>query len=373
MQLPVLTFSGLMERMAAGLQGASAQLIDLTVGSVLRAILESSASVALWLQWMVLQVLTQTRAATSAGADLDSWMADYAFTRLPGAQAYGTLLFSRYAAGVAAVIPLGAEAMTSDGSASFVVVEDDSNPAWNGAGGYNLAAQQGSVPVPARCASFGTAGNVQPGAISLIGTPISGVDTVTNPAPFAGGASSESDADFRTRFQFYINSRSLATQAAVLNAVVSVQQGLRTTIVENVDAALDPLPGSFLVIADNGTGAPGSVLLEAIQEAVDAVRPIGSTFAVQGPALVSAAVVMVLETSNPLTHATVAANVQQSIIAWIQALPIAGTLAVSKLDALAHAADPSVVSVTSTLINGLSNDLTAPQTAIILPGSIVVT
>ncbi len=373
MQLPVFTFSGLMEQMAAGLQGASQQLIDLTAGSVLRAVLESSASVALWLQWMVLQVLTQTRAATSAGPDLDSWMADYSFTRLPGAQAAGALTFSRYSVGIAAMIPLGAIALTSDGSVSFVVVEDDSNPAWNGAGGYTLAAQQGSVTVPAQCATSGGTGNVQAGAIGLLGTPISGVDTVTNGAPFAGGAGAEPDVDFRARFHLYINSRSLATPAAILNAVLSVQQGLRTTILENVDAVLNPMPGSFLVIADNGAGQPGSILLESIQEAVDAVRPIGSVFTVQGPAISSAAVIMVLETSNPLTHASVAANVQLAILGWIQSLPIAGTLAVSKLDALAHATDSSVVSVTSTLINGAAIDLVASQTAVILPGSVVVT
>jgi hypothetical protein len=84
-------------------------------------------------------------------------------------------------------------------------------------------------------------------------------------------------------------------------------------------------------------------------------------------------VVVALETSNSLTHAAIAARVQQAIVAWIQALPIAGTLAVSKLDAIAHATDPSVVSVTSTLINGVASDLVASQTAVILPTSVVVT
>jgi hypothetical protein len=158
-----------------------------------------------------------------------------------------------------------------------------------------------------------------------------------------------------------------------LNAIVSVQQGLRTTILENVDAALTPLPGSFLIIADDGTGMPGTALLASIQAAVDAVRPIGSIFAVQGPQILGASVVVVLETSNPLTHAAIAASVQQAIVAWIQGLPIAGTLAVSKLDAIAHATDPSVVSATSTLINGIPSDLVASQTEVILANSVVVT
>ena len=37
----------------------------------------------LWMQWLILQVLQCTRAATSNGPDLDSWMADMTLTRLP--------------------------------------------------------------------------------------------------------------------------------------------------------------------------------------------------------------------------------------------------------------------------------------------------
>ena len=66
MQLSLQNFSTLVEGMAASVQGA-ASLLDLTVGSVLRAILEANAAVALWLQWLIVQVLATTRLATSTG------------------------------------------------------------------------------------------------------------------------------------------------------------------------------------------------------------------------------------------------------------------------------------------------------------------
>jgi uncharacterized phage protein gp47/JayE len=372
MPLPVLTFSGLIEQMAAGLQGAAGQLIDLTIGSVLRALLESCATVALWLQWMVLQVLAATRASTSTGAALDSWMADFAFDRLPGAPAYGMVSFGRYTLGLQATIPVGAVLLTADGSQSFTVTEDDTNPAWNGASGYSLLAAQAGIIVPALCSAGGPAGNVQAGAVQVLATPIPGVDFVSNAAAFGGGVTAETDAAFRSRFLLYINSRSLATETAVLNAVASVQPGLRMVVIENVDSHLDPLPGSFLVIADDGTGLPGLSLLQSVQAAVDSVRPIGVRFSVSGPVTVPATVEVVLETSNPITHAAIAANVQQAILAWIPTLPIAGTLAISRIDAIAHLADASVISVTSTLINGASQDLLAPVTGVIVPGSVVV-
>ena len=373
MQLPVLTFGGLIEQMAAGLQGAAGQLIDLTIGSVLRAMLESCASVALWLQWMVLQVLAATRASTCVGPDLDSWMADYAFIRLPGAQASGLVTFSRYTVGIEATIPVGTIVRTSDGSEQFAVTQDDSNPAWNGNGGYTLAASLAGVTVPALCSTYGASGNVQAGAISVLATSIPGVDIVSNTNAFADGLAIEADAAFRARFLLYINSRSLATETAVLNAVASVQPGLRMTVIENVDNTLNAQPGSFMVFADDGTGALNIGLLQSIQSAVDLVRPVAVRFGVAGPVNVQAAVEVVLETSNPFTHAAVAASVQQAILAWIPGLPIAGTLAISRLDAIAHAADPTVISVTSSLINGLDMDLVAPVNGVIVPGSVVVT
>ena len=54
MILPLQKFSALLENMAAAVQGGSAQLVDVSVGSVLRALIEACAAVALWLQWLIL-------------------------------------------------------------------------------------------------------------------------------------------------------------------------------------------------------------------------------------------------------------------------------------------------------------------------------
>jgi phage-related baseplate assembly protein len=280
--------------------------------------------------------------------------------------------FARYTTGMSTVVPVGCVVLTSDGTQSFKVIQDITNPAWNGSNGYALPAAQASVTVPVQCAAVGPAGNIQAGTIGLLASPIAGVDTIANAMAFVGGSSAESDTAFRARFQLYINSLSLATVTAIMTAVAAVQLGLRTTVIENVDANLDPLPGSFLVVVDNGTGSPGTALLAAAQTAVDAVRPIGSVFAVQGPAITPVTVVVVLETADALTHGAVAAAAQIAILAWIGGLPIAATLAVSKIDAICHATDPSVMSVTSTLINGAAQDVTAPVNGVILPVSVTV-
>ena len=122
MQLQLQTFTALVQNMAASVQSAASQLLDLTVGSTLRAVLEANASIALWMQWLILQVLQTTRAATSSGADLDSWMADLSLIRLPAATASGHVTFSRFTATASAFVPVGALVRTADGAQTFAAL-----------------------------------------------------------------------------------------------------------------------------------------------------------------------------------------------------------------------------------------------------------
>jgi uncharacterized phage protein gp47/JayE len=372
MQLPVLSFSAMIEQMAATLQGTATTLVDLTVGSVLRALLEASASVALWLQWLILQVLAMTRAATSVGPDLDSWMADFSLTRLPATVSLGVVTFSRYTPGITATILVGTVVRVTQGTQTFGVIAQASNPAWNGSNGYTLLTGVSSVNVPVAASQTGSSGNVQAGAIGLLSSPIAGIDSVINASATAGGVDAEPDAALRLRFQLYINSRSQATDLAVQSAIANLQQGLRYVVLENQTAAEQPMVGNFCAIVDDGSGNPPQSLLDTAQTAIDAIRPIGSTFSVAGPVVAAASVNLVILTSNSLTHASVAAAVQQNIVAWIYGLPVGGLLAVSKLEAIAHDTDSSVLSVLSALINNVAADLQAPSNGVIIASSVTV-
>jgi phage-related baseplate assembly protein len=246
------------------------------------------------------------------------------------------------------------------------------NPAWNGSNGYSLGASVASVTVPVQAVTAGSAGNVQPNTIQVIKTSIPGVDTVTNEQALTGGMDPESDSAFRARFQLYINSRSLATGTAVEFAIASLQQGLRYAVLENVDTRVNPRPGNFCVVLDDGTGYPPTSLINEAGSAIEAVRPIGATYAVIAPLIVEVGIAMTVSTSNPLTALQVATEIQQNVLAWIAALPIAGTLAISMIEAIAHNTDPSVVSVSGTTINGNGSDVTAPSNGVLLCSGVTV-
>src|SRR5258707_1259181 len=103
--LSTLEFTSIVRNTVTAIQAGSAQLLNLTVGSVLRAIVEAIAGVILWLQGLITYVLTLTRFATSKGADADSWGADYGFVREGAVPATGQVTFTRFTTTTQSVIP----------------------------------------------------------------------------------------------------------------------------------------------------------------------------------------------------------------------------------------------------------------------------
>src|SRR5260364_418479 len=175
MAISTKDFVTLVREQAAAIQGAARSLVDLTVGSILRAVIEANAAVTLWLQGLILHLLKTTRAATSTGADLDSWVEDYGLSRLPAVAATGYVTFSRFTSTQPALIPVGAKVQTANGVQHYAVVKDADHPAWD----------------------------------------------------------AESDPALRKRFIAYIASLSKATMDAVGYAITSVKPGLSYALVEN--------------------------------------------------------------------------------------------------------------------------------------------
>lgn len=366
--LQTQTFDQLVEMEATAIQaGSGGTLIDFSVGSILLTFAQAVAMVALWLQGLILQLLTTTRAATSQGGDLDSWMADFGVTRLPALAAAGTVAFSRFTPTQAAVIPLGVVVQTADGTQQFLVIADDNQAAYNDDdAAYLVAAGVASVSATVQAVTPGLAGNVAAGAISALGQSISGVDGVSNPSAFVSGTAAESDAALRARFVNYLASLAKATKAAVGNAIASLQEGLTYTLIEDYTYAGAYQPGYFYVVVDDGSGSPPATLLALVSAAVDAVRACGTQFAVFAPVPITATMAVTVTATSGYTHPAVAASVQTAIQAYIVALPVGASLSWSRLYQVIYAASPGVASVTTLTVNGGTSDLLViPQQAVI--------
>jgi hypothetical protein len=372
MQLQLQTFTSLVSTAAAAVQGSARQLIDLTVGSTLRALLEASASVGLWMQWLILQVLQMTRAATSIGTNLDSWVADFDLKRLPAVAATGCVTFSRFTPSEVALVPLGTQVKTADARLVFDVTQDANNATWNAAlSGYLIPASQTSVTVPVMAGMAGSSGNVQASTITLISAAISGVDTVTNALAFTNGIDAETDPALRARFRNYINTRCQATAAAVGYAVSSVQQGLTWTIQENTTAASVCTPGNFVVTVDDGSGDPSGGLLATVQTAINAIRPVGSRFQVQRPGVVAANISLIVTEAPGYTHAQAVAAAGTALTAAVNAGGMGVWFRFGSIYQVALNC-PSVAAADSVTLNSGTVDLAVTQAQVVRAGTIMV-
>jgi uncharacterized phage protein gp47/JayE len=366
------TFAVLVQNAVTAVQGAARQLLDFTVGSVLRAIMEATAAMALWLQGIALQIAALARFSTSNGADADSWAADFGFTRLPAKAATGSVTFSRFTPTNQALVLVGTFIQTADGSQKYEVIPDEGQAAYDATqSAYVLPANVASVAATVESVTQSSAGNVAAGFINTLGSAIVGVDAVTNPLAFENGADSETDTDLRARFVLYIAGLSKATLAAIGSAIENIQQNVVFSITENENFDGTANRGYFYIVVDDGSGNPSADFLSTVSNAVEAVRPIGSTFGVFGPTLLTASVSMTLSVDVGYNRSDLVTLVNDALLAYISSLSIAQTLPYSRLAQIAYDVSPGIINVTDILLNGSTIDLVASSKQVIRAGSIV--
>jgi hypothetical protein len=371
--LNIKDFTTLVRDQVTAIQGRAAGLVDFTIGSLLRAICESNASVLQWVQQLIVTLLATTRASTSSGTDLDSWMADFGFLRLSASFATGSVTYSRFTATTAALIPIGSLVASTDGSQQYSVTIDATNPTYSAdLGGYLVPAGIGSVTVPVIASTAGAAGNALIGTVTVIVGSISGVDTVTNPAIFTNGVDPEADSAFRARFILWVQSLSKGTKAAIGYALVSLQQGVTYTLTENEDYAGNLLYGYFYAVVDDGSGAPSSTFLSSAANAIEAVRPFTSRYGIFGPVRVTANISMTIITDSTVSHAIVVGQVVAAIRAYIASLSLGQILPYTQLASVAYSVSPAITNVSAVLLNGATADIAASQKQVIRPGTITV-
>ena len=130
--------------------------------------------------------------------------------------------------------------------------------------------------------------------------------------------------------------------------------------------------GAFLVIVDDGTGYPSTDLLSEVASAVDAVRPIGTTFAVVAPTVLTVAVSLVAEFMPPSTAASGSHDIKTFIASYLNGLAIGKPASVTKVAQQAYMANARLQNVTNIRLNGGFVDIAPPPQTVIKAGDIMV-
>lgn len=378
------TFTTIVQGEVAAVQARAQGLADLTIGSVLRAVLEAFAGVVLWLQGLILVLLRTTRLATSPDADADSFVADFGaaplpgdptlFERLPASFAGGLLTFTRFSTTGTATVLVGQTVSTLDGSQKFTVLLDTANPAYDPvAVGYTMVAGIGTLNLKARALTAGSAGNAAAGAVNTITSAIVGVDTVTNAAAFSGGFDQETTAAMNVRFRQMIAALMKGTPLALRFAIASLQRGVTAIVVENTHFDGTTEKGFSTILVDDGSGFPSSDLLTAAGVAADEVHAAGTSFACYAPVVTTINVSAVLVTTSTSTHTNVVALAIAALNAFLNSLPIASPVYWSRVWQVLQDSSPDVLEVTGLTVNSGTADIVLSFKGVAKSGTLAIT
>jgi hypothetical protein len=393
------SFTTGLQNFVAAVQGACKTLLDFTEGAVLLAVGEAMQGVVLWLQGLILQLLATTRLSTSVGDDVDTFCVDFmpalpgsvtaalpnGSPRLPAVSSTGAVTMARFTPTNAAFIPasikqgdgLGANIQTLDGTQTFTVVADATQPLFSVAlGGYTIPAGQASGSVTVQALVGGTGGNISAGTLTVLQTGISGVDTVTNPSAYTNGINRESDPALKARLPAFFNSLSEATDGAFVFEITSTQQGLQYQLIENEDFNGQTDNGFVTIIIDDGSGNTPTSTVNLVANNIIGTRAAGIRSGVFAATKLSANVVMTIG----IAQGFLAANVQPQVLAALATginaigLGVPGTAATLDFMLLGQIAFnvPGVASVTGVTLNGGTSDLAATLKQTIKAGSLTV-
>jgi uncharacterized phage protein gp47/JayE len=388
------SFTTGLQNFVAAAQGACKTLLDFTEGSILLAVAEATQGVMLWLQGLILQVMATTRLSTSNGNDVDTFCVDFmpalpgsvtaalpnGSPRLPAVKSTGPATVARFtptnAAFIAASITpgdgLGANSQTQDGTQTFTVVADTTQPLYSAAlGGYTLPAGQASGSVTVQALVGGTGGNISAGTLTVLQTGISGIDTITNPSAFTNGINQESDQALKARFVAFMNSLSEGTLGAFAFAITSLQQGLQYKLIENTDYNGQTDNGFVTVIIDDGSGNTPTATVNLVANAIISVRAAGIRSGVFAATKLTANVVMTIGVAQGYVAATVQAAVVAALAAAINGVGLGNTLDFMLLGQAAFNV-PGVASVTAVTLNSGTSDQAATALQTIKAGTLTV-
>ena len=368
MTLPSKTQQQLVDDQVAAWSAATGVSPIFSSGDMLLAIFQATGSQLDFLQALVALLVKLTRASSSTGPDLDSWMADFGFPREPATAAEGVeTLGKNAAAATAIVVSPGAVVQTQGGTVQYQVVADANQAAWsasatqdsagNPIGGYVLLAGQTSMNVTVQALAAGSASNVIQGTLSQPGTQIAGIDTFTNPTAISNGADAESDEAYRARFVLFMQTLAKGTYAAIQTAISAVQQNLTDVLLENRNPTGATQLGAFTAVVDDGSGTPSQTVLDSVATAVDAVRAFTIQSYIVPPQLVLLTISLNVRVAAGYTANNVIAAATAAVVAQVGGLTTGQTAFVGQIEGAVEAVQ-GVVSVEPgyTTINGVQAD-----------------
>lgn len=200
---------------------ASEPDLDTTTGSVTRKIIDAVAASISAASLDSQMLAYQYDINSMQGAALDAFVQLFGMTRYPAARASGTVTLTRAAASDTVTIPVNTQVASADGT---VVVQTVTT------GIMDSGALTCTVPVQAVVA--GPDGDLPPGQLTLLMSPVSEVTGVTNVNPLSGGANQETDSQLQARWKATVFKNMAGTSQMFLGIALNDPDCTSATVVD---------------------------------------------------------------------------------------------------------------------------------------------
>ena len=251
---------------------------------------------------------------TAQGEALDAHAAVRGLTRRPAAQAVGSLTFTRQA-GAQVSLPAGTVCTAADGQ-RYETTQAAAFPA---------AGEGDTLEVPARAASAGRRGNAAAGTVTLLENPPEGVLSVTNAAPFSGGADEEGDESLRRRLEQSFGQPANGANTAWYRQQAENWPGVQSAMVANQAGAV------ALYLAGEGPDPLPQSLCQQVAAALAQPRELCLALEVQPAQVTQVAVSAAVVPAPGRTLAQVQGPVAQAVEGLLAQLPIGQPLVAARL------------------------------------------
>lgn len=329
--LPDLTYTQLVDNTIGYYASQLGVIPQLTTGDPVLALIQGVCSQIVYLEGVIQQLANVTRAQTSVGGDLDTWMAQFAFTRIQATFAQGAVTLSVLSAhNTTAMVAVGTIVQTSGGAIQYQVIADTTQPTFNSVlNAYVLPGGSFSMTATVQAMTAGSGSIVQAGQLNSFAVQPSGIDQVSNLLAIANGLDAETDTAFRSRFALYIQGLSKATLYAIEAAIEGVQQGVTYLVMNNTNNTFGYQPGMFLAVVNDGSGNPPSTFINAVSAAIGSVVALTVQWNVIGPTPITGTIALAVSLITGYTLTQVALLVQNAVAAYVSSISFGGTVMVS--------------------------------------------
>lgn len=358
MPLPIRTDKELLSSQVTAMQSAAGSILDFSVGSDYRAIIESNMGNSLWLQALISSLLSVTRLLTCAGSDVDTFVGDFGLKRRPGTGAFGIVTFSRNTTGSIVYVPLNTKVLSRVNGISYSVTKDVTNPNWiPSKESYIFNLNTSSIDVPIKANSSGIITNCLADQITTITGVLVGVDSVTNDQPFTNGTNQQSDQSLKDEFILYLSSLFRATKQAIQYSVSIVPGVFRYKVVENKTILGATQLGFFYSVIDDGSGSASNELIGNVKASVESYR--GLTIAYDIYAAVSFPISITADVFNGNTsdETEIRNNIVAAIENYITSQSFDDLFPYSRIPSIIYGADSRVIDVKNYTLNGGTSDI----------------